>query len=159
MLLNKEHIFSRWRRTVWYRSIAPQSRDCFSSNVKSVANFNRPKLAIGRLLNASVSVSISAHVLCNSRIWSFNCRSAKPTKKLSHCTVRRNHLIVKLPGICLAQPIIPTNSLSYRSLSIERVRCFEFSNAVLISRQSGSHCISASNIFISGIILRIKGHT
>ena len=62
--------------TCWYSSIAPHSRACFSSNVKSEANLNFP--VHDKDLYVSVSVRISAHVLWRSLIWSLRERSVNP---------------------------------------------------------------------------------
>lgn len=53
-------------------------------------------------LKASDSESISAQVVCSSRVWSLRIRLLKP-------------------GICFAQPIVATSSRSMRSLSMQIV--------------------------------------
>ena len=70
---------------------------------KRKIRLNKLKNETNRLvnLNASDNANISAHVDCRRRIWSFSVKSEKP-------------------GICLAQPIVATNSLSTKSLRIHR---------------------------------------
>jgi hypothetical protein len=81
--------------TCWYSSMAPHSRACFSSSVKSDANLSFP--VHDKDLYVSVRVRISAHVLWRSLIWSLRERSVNPEETTVTLTAHiHTSLFIKL---------------------------------------------------------------